>query len=210
MLPSWLFIDLTKLELSGVPAPTAAGTYDVKFTITDKAGDSAHTTFNLFVNEPPQVANLIEPIRVMRGRTTVVQIPTTTFSDANDVTLLYSVSNIDGSTLGEWITYEASTNMLSLAPGDGTEDVVMLVTATDSFGSRANTTMQIFVFADISPLSTAGRIGIVTGALLGVIALFTIVLLTYKLKSSRSDRIHSLIFAPRQDYQTTVVDKSDI
>ena len=191
-LPTWMYQDTTNLAISGVPPSSGAGTYEIKFTITDVADDATYTTFLLYVNAPPELAKSLPALSVLRGSSFVYEIPTSTFSDENDIKLLFSVSEVDGSEAPTWTIFNQETNELSGTPGDAAEDFVLLVTATDSYGAYVNTTMQVLIFEDTSSMSAAAKAGVIVGVLLGTSSLIGVGILVYKvLKRKATQKIRN-------------------
>jgi cytochrome c oxidase assembly protein subunit 15 len=96
-LPAWLHIDSATGTFSGKPANGDYGNYDIRVTATDKAGQSASTTFTLYVDNkedyPTAIGGVIDKT-LREGQMWVYE----TKSDVYDADMLISV--------GEQVTYD--------------------------------------------------------------------------------------------------------
>jgi Ca2+-binding RTX toxin-like protein len=109
--------------------------------------DSAATVAIANVNDAPTLANAIANQAVMENGVFSFTVPINTFADvdAGD-TLAYSATQMDGTALPSWISFNATTHTFSGTPLNGDLGTLSLVVkVTDSAGAMAEDTFAITV-----------------------------------------------------------------
>lgn len=151
-LPSWLTFDAQAGRLSGTPDNWDVGTLDVLVTATDSGGLSASSQFTLDilnVNDSPVVAHELANMSAVENQPFTFSVPSDTFNDDDLIhgdVLTYSATLVDGTTLPDWLSFDASTGVFTGMPATadiGSFDVA--VTATDSGGLSASSQFSLSV-----------------------------------------------------------------
>ena len=119
-LPAWLqYSEFNSvLTLSGTPAEADVGVLDLLFTATDKLGMKASDAFRLTIkdiNLAPVVATSVNLIEAFENAAFSAAAPRFTDPDAADK-LSVTVTMADGAPLPTWLSYNATSGMLSGAP----------------------------------------------------------------------------------------------
>ncbi|MDQ1326285.1 MAG: hypothetical protein QG564_1410 [Campylobacterota bacterium] len=116
---------------SGSVNTAAAGTYSITYTATDKAGNSAHKTRTVIVQEEP-VVDTTPPIVTLHGEATVTITVGATYSDAGAT----AIDDIDGE-LTPIMSGSIDTNT------EGTYTITY--TATDAAGNVGTATRTVII-----------------------------------------------------------------
>ncbi len=145
-LPAWLRWDSDRLLLEGTPGASDAGPLQLAFTATDRDGARSHTSFTLMTtaaNHAPTVAEPLALLPWLADEDTSFVLPGTLFSDPNGDPLMIDAGMADGSPLP--LRFDPVTRTLSgrLASTDLAQPLTLLVTATDTGGLSASTTVQL-------------------------------------------------------------------
>ena len=140
-LPAWLTFSAATRTFSGTPANSDVGTLAVKVTATDAGTAAVFDTFNLTVtntNDAPTVANAIADQSAAQDVAMSFQFNTNVFADV-DVgdTLSYTATDVGGSALPSWLTFNAATRTFSGTPTAGDSNLTVTVIATGCCGSNA-------------------------------------------------------------------------
>ncbi|MES9957227.1 MAG: putative Ig domain-containing protein [Sedimenticola sp.] len=152
-LPGWLTFDASTRTLSGTPLNGDVGTLSLKVSATDLAGASVHDAFTLTIdntNDAPTVETALTDQSATEDATFSFTIPEGTFRDvdAGDQ-LSLRVTQQDGSSLPDWLTFDAATRTLSGTPtirDYGSQNIV--VTAIDKGGLSISDSFQLTVDRD--------------------------------------------------------------
>ena len=173
-LPAWLsFTDAG--DFSGTPGNDDVGTFTVTTVVTDVAGASAESTFDVTVenvNDAPVLLQSADDISVNQDEALSVDV-SLLFGDidAGD-SLTYSAS-VNGSPLPTWLVLDASAGVFSGTPlNDDVGELNVTVLATDSAGESVSDTFTITVVNVNDPpvvenqtlaVSTDAEVGTVVG-----------------------------------------------
>lgn len=141
-LPGWLAFDAASRSFSGTPQRADIGNYTVRLVASDREGASAQDEFTievLSVNEPPYVAIALPDVTALEDAVLALALPAGSFADPDvDDVLSYGATLADGSSLPQWLSFDASAQAFSGTPRQadvGTLDI--RVTATDGAGEAA-------------------------------------------------------------------------
>ncbi len=147
-LPAWLRWDSERLLLEGTPGASDAGPLQLAFTATDRDGARSHTSFTLMTtaaNHAPTVAEPLALLPWLADEDYSYVLPGTLFSDPIGDPLMIDAGMADGSPLPLPLRFDPATRTLSgrLASADLAQPLTLLVTATDTGGLSATTTVQL-------------------------------------------------------------------
>ena len=138
-LPSWATFTTANLSIDGTPSSTDVGSDTVTLTATETNSLSASTTFKINVtsNNFPVLSTEIPDQTAPKDVAYSYTFPNTTFTDADNDTLTYTIANNPS-----YIAFDASTRTLSGTP---TEDYAynVTITATDGFGGSVSDTFLL-------------------------------------------------------------------
>tara|TARA_B110000971_G_C19954904_1_gene475174 strand:+ start:39 stop:1319 length:1281 start_codon:yes stop_codon:yes gene_type:complete len=146
-LPAWLTFSAATRTFSGTPANSDVGTLAVKVTATDAGTAAVFDTFNLTVtntNDAPTVANAIADQSAAQDVAMSFQFNTNVFADV-DVgdTLSYTATDVGGSALPSWLTFNAATRTFSGTPTAGDSNLTVTVIAMDTAGATQSNSFNI-------------------------------------------------------------------
>lgn len=141
-LPTWLSFDANTQTYSGTPENEDVGTYNVRLTATDIAGESASIDFELEVlnvNDAP-IATSIDNQTANEDAEFTFAVAENTFYDVDiDDVLTYISELTNGESLPTWLSFDANNQTYSGLPEN--EDVGnynIRITATDIAGENAS------------------------------------------------------------------------
>lgn len=160
-LPTWLQLDALTGVFSGTPGNEDVGNLQVRVIATDQLGASASQTFGLTVgntNDAPEVAFTLTGQQAFEDALFNFALLENLFQDADvsDV-LTYSVTQADGSTLPDWLSFDPETRTLSGLPvNNDVGSVSIKLTATDLAGAQAS---QVFAL-NVNNVNDAPEVGI--------------------------------------------------
>ncbi|MDF1625856.1 MAG: putative Ig domain-containing protein, partial [Parvibaculaceae bacterium] len=138
--PTWLTVNASTGELTGLPGQADQGTYQIVARATDSVGAVADIAFDLDVSRPNTAPLLVMPLADVNGAegTAInLTLDSGTFVDADseDALLAWSATMVDGSALPSWLQFDASAKTFTGTPGtNGSGTYAVRVTATDGFG----------------------------------------------------------------------------
>ncbi|MBD1910428.1 putative Ig domain-containing protein [Leptolyngbya sp. FACHB-8] len=149
-LPSWLSFDASTLTFSGTPTNAHVGTISVRVTATDQAGASISDSFNLVVGSTNDAPTLTAPIAdqsTLSNTSFNFRIASNTFQDVDlGDTLTYSATREDGTSLPDWLRFDASTQSFTGTPTITDAGTINLrVTATDLAGASSSDVFTLTV-----------------------------------------------------------------
>ncbi|MDQ7251718.1 putative Ig domain-containing protein, partial [Dongia sedimenti] len=146
VLPAWLSFDGSKFI--GTPAAGDTGPLAVLVTAIDKSGLTTSEILKIKVgstNTAPAVAGTVPNQTATEEAAFSFTLPSGLFTDANAHDLLtYALTKADGSALPSWLSFDGTK--LSGTPQNADVGTLSLkLTATDIYGTTANSTFQIAV-----------------------------------------------------------------
>ncbi len=156
-LPSWLSFNATTRTFSGT-APLVAANLTLKVTATDASGMSTSETFGATVAaaSAPTITSQTANQTWLQGHTVSLTLPAKTFTDPQNETLTYTVSQSNGQSLPTWLNFNATTKAFSgTVPTTGAQNLTLEVTATDGSGMSTSETFGVNVPAAVAPTITA-------------------------------------------------------
>jgi trimeric autotransporter adhesin len=138
-LPAWMQFSRSSGLLTGTPANTDVGVYQLRLVATDPSGASAAIDFSLDVkpmNRAPIIGNPLLDLVVEEEQAILFTVPITAFNDPDlGDALSYSATLATGTPLPLWLTFHASTRTFSGTPPNTASGVQNIrVTATDTSG----------------------------------------------------------------------------
>ena len=147
-LPAWLTFDPAKQTFSGTPTDQTTGAFKVAITATDLGGQATTTMLNVQINptwQAPTVTQTLPSQSVTAGVAWNYSLPASLFNEAvAGDTVSYTATQVDGSALPEWLSFDARNLVFSGTPPSGsTGTVVLKITATDMGGLSASTALNI-------------------------------------------------------------------
>ncbi len=149
-LPSWLSFSGTTRTFSGTPVNASVGVLQIQVTATDSTGAQASDVFSLTIqntNDAPTVAIAPTSQSATQGQAFSWSVPIGTFADvdAGD-TLTRTLTRSDGSALPNWLSFNATTGVLSGTPANSQVGTVALrLTATDLAGATVLAAFNLVV-----------------------------------------------------------------
>ena len=149
-LPGWLSFDVATQTFSGIPGNDNVGAVSVQVAVTDLAGATANSVFDITIaniNDAPVVTTAIPDLTTRAGAAFSWQVPVNTFTDvdAGDC-LTLGVTLVNGDPLPAWLVFDAATQTFSGIPAAGlTGNVGIQLTATDRAGATANSNFNLNV-----------------------------------------------------------------
>lgn len=160
-LPVWLSFDAVTKTFSGTPGNADVGYMVVEVTATDPAGASAVGSFAINVaniNDAPMLAQAISGQLAVENAFFSYALPADTFMDVDGSdSLAYNASLANGSPLPAWLSFDATTRVLSGVPPDGSAGGLALrVTAVDQAGSEAFSDFALVIEADSEGITLTG------------------------------------------------------
>jgi Ca2+-binding RTX toxin-like protein len=149
-LPSWLSFNAATRTFSGTPPLNFNGNIALAVTATDAGGLAATSNFTLAitaVNDAPVVANLIADQTATVGTALNFALPSNTFTDVDNPTLVLSATG-----LPSWLAFNAATGTFTGTPGAANVGTVnVTVTATDAGGLSVSDVFAITVGGGTTP-----------------------------------------------------------
>ena len=160
-LPQWLRFNADHCTFSGTPTNSDVGSLGLRVIAIDGAGASAQAPFTLTVanvNDAPTANGTLANWSVVAGDSVGYTIRADSFLDvdAGDV-LAYSANLSSGAALPSWVSFDGSTRTFSGTPtGKDRGDLVLKITATDTFGLAAYQTINVHVEPGLTLYGTSG------------------------------------------------------
>ncbi len=146
LLPNWLSFNPTSLLFSGTPLSTDIQTLELQLMATDGNGAQAQQIFNLTVTNFPVVMVAIPKQLLNIGVPYNYTLPNATFSEADQVVLLYSVQQSNGGPLPGWLSFNNMTRQLSGWPNATVAGTYLLeASAANPEGAIATTDFSLIV-----------------------------------------------------------------
>ncbi len=152
-LPEWLTFTSSQRLFSGLPSDYDTGTYSIRLTATDIAGESVYNDFNLVINNFNDSPELVNPIPDQAAFTDTpfeYIFPEDTFNDPDPGDFMnYTATLEGGSPLPAWMSFDGSDRRFYGTPAgieSGTSYPILL-TASDAALESAEDHFNIVVFA---------------------------------------------------------------
>jgi hypothetical protein len=140
--------DDLQMAASGTEFKLAVAANDgVKTAETTISIALANTNTNTNTNTPPNLVTSIIDQIATEDTSFILQIPITTFNDADTGdTLTYTVSFSDGTPLPSWLTFDSNTQTLGGTPTNNEVGALQLkITTTDTQGASASDSFNLTV-----------------------------------------------------------------
>lgn len=159
-VPAWLSFDPVSRVLSGTPTTGDIGSFQFVLWGTDNYGYSAGTYVNMNVgaaNRAPVVSSALPDQTAAEGAVFTYTVPTGAFTDPDSGDVLsYSATLADGSPLPSWLSFNASTRVLSGTP-PSVGSLSVRITARDSASLSVSDVFDLVVSVQsITRNGTAG------------------------------------------------------
>ena len=158
-IPSWLSFDAATQTLSGTPPSDVTGNLSFFYWGTDMYGFGTGTSFTLKVNLPnqaPTVLNTIADQSVTDAKAFSYTVPSTTFKDPDGDALTYTATLEDGSPLPAWLTFNASTRVLSGTSPDNAASLNIKITVKDTANQSVSDVFKLtFVIQNLTVNGTS-------------------------------------------------------
>lgn len=146
-LRKWLSYEEKSRTLSGTPAVTDTGTYEVVAVAENREGQQTRDTFNLAVqeNSPPRFVLPIPDQQAVVGNTFAYRIPDSLYQDNDRDPLSFSARS-DTTALPRWLNFDGNRRVFQGVPPDSVNEVITLVVEVkDPFGGVDSTRFQLAV-----------------------------------------------------------------
>ncbi|WP_193771107.1 putative Ig domain-containing protein [Candidatus Magnetaquicoccus inordinatus] len=148
---SWLHFDSDTRTLSGLPGNADVGVWELKLLASDPLGASSATLFHINVsnsNDAPLLLHSLHNQGVVRGTTSSFRIDESSFADADTPygdRLSWEAKQVDGSALPTWLTFDATSQLFTVTPGNDAQSLTISLQVTDQAGSKAADTFRLEV-----------------------------------------------------------------
>ena len=144
-LPSWLSFDAATRTFSGT-APATASVTGVVVRATGSDGTSSAEEFHVYASGDTPVLQVQAPdVRLTGYAAFSFTLPQDSYSVPGGGTLAYSASQVDGSALPSWISFDAATSTFSGVTPSGAASVqAVKVVATAQDGSQSAEAFHIY------------------------------------------------------------------
>jgi uncharacterized delta-60 repeat protein len=126
-------------------------------------GESLNATRSIFVeiiniNDTPILISSLDDAAAQIRQSFSYSIPVSSFQDPDSESLTYSISNIDGSELPPWLSFDATARVLSGTPEASDAGVLDIkVTVSDSSGEQVSDVFSLTVASAIVINGTPGN-----------------------------------------------------
>lgn len=134
-IPSWLHVNKTTGELTGT-VPATISNMTIVEVATDTSGLAASFTFSVTGVRAPVLTHHVANQTVMQGKAFSLSLASE-FLDTLHQKLTYAVTQSDGSSLPDWLSFNATTDVLSGTVSASAAKLGILVTATNTSGISA-------------------------------------------------------------------------
>ncbi|WP_151790459.1 putative Ig domain-containing protein, partial [Acinetobacter junii] len=159
LIPSWLTFDPVTQTLSGTPPSSVTGDLSFFYWGTDMYGLGTGTSFTLKVNPPnqaPIVLNAIADQSFTDAKAFSYTIPSTAFKDPDGDALTYTATLEDGSALPSWLTFNATTRVLSGTAPESTAPLNIKIIAKDTANQSVSDIFKVsFVVQNLTLSGTS-------------------------------------------------------
>lgn len=158
---SWFGFNSYASTFFVTPPSSAVGIMSVSVSATDHISGSVTFVVPARVSYLPVVNQRIPTQAVGIGLTYQLTIPSATFYNSNQGSLVYSIQGLSGQALPSWLSFNGTTLLGIPGMSDaGTETVI--VTATNQYGGQASTDLSLVVenFPSVAQTISAAVAGI--------------------------------------------------
>lgn len=166
-IPSWLSFDAETQTLTGTPPANISGNLSFFYWGTDMYGLGTGTSFTLKVNPPnqaPTVLNAIADQSVTDAKAFSYTIPSNTFKDPDGDVLTYSATLEDGSALPSWLSFNASTRVLSGTSPDYSTPLNIKITVKDTANQTVSDVFKLTFAVQNQTINGTNSAETLTGA----------------------------------------------
>ena len=137
-LPAWLQFNATALVLQGTPNMTDAGLLTLAVIAANNRGGQALVNFTLRVEAFPRVNQPILAQLVGVNLPFILNVPTNTFLDDEDDSLVYQASQTNGAALPNWLSFNPFAFSFSGVPQvTDLAELTLSLKAIDPYGGWA-------------------------------------------------------------------------
>ena len=149
-LPSWLTFTAATGVLNGTPTNDEVGSINITVTSTDASSASVSDDFSLTTtntNDAPTVTTAQSDVSTAEDASFSLTIPSSTFADVDTGDTSTLTATLEGGAeLPSWLTFTASTGVLSGTPtNDQVGSINITVTSTDASSASVSDTFSITV-----------------------------------------------------------------
>jgi hypothetical protein len=139
-LPSWLRFENSKfIYAPTVETPGPSNDLIIKVIASDGKGSTAESTFNISVNEAPQLVYPLDDIFVTENTSGSFVIPANSFVDPDGTALTYTAKLQDGSELPSELEFNPDTRTFTYSEDlNLTAALNIKVTASDGSGTSSS------------------------------------------------------------------------
>lgn len=147
-MPSWLSFDTSAMTLKGTPVSVAKSSYTVlvKVALVSDSTVSRSITFSLYVNTKPVVKNPIADVTWRTGIILYVEIPTSTFYDADGDTLTVTVTQKPS------FMFYSNNRIYGTATDTDVGHTTVIVTCSDPYSGSVVDTFTITITKNYFPV----------------------------------------------------------
>lgn len=147
-LPAWLSFDPASRMVSGTPGNGDVGSIALQFVASDKSGAEAVAAWRIDVedvNDAPLVRRVPGVQQLLPGFRFALDLAAGIFADPDPGDQMsYSAARLDGAGLPAWLTLDPLSGVLEgVVPATGSEQVELLLRATDLAGESASTVVRL-------------------------------------------------------------------
>ena len=155
-LPSWLSFNAATKTFTGTP-PAGSANLSIKVTATDAGGASTSETFaaNLVAPAAPTITSQTAAQSWKLGAPVNFALAANTFTDPSGEALTYTATQVNGSALPSWLSFNAATKTFTGTPPAGSANLSIKVTATDAGGASTSETFAANLVAPAAPTITS-------------------------------------------------------
>lgn len=149
-LPGWLNFNAGTGDFYGMPVNDDVGAVEIMVSATDLAGASVSDNFIISVanaNDAPVLRAPLPDLSAIEDAVFNYEIPFNSFTDVDGADALsYTVTMADSAALPAWLSFDASSRVLSGAPANGdVGNFELKVVATDIAGASADDAFTLSV-----------------------------------------------------------------
>ena len=147
-LPSWLSFDISALVLKGTPVSAAKNNYTILVKVALSSDSSVYrtVTFSLYVNTKPVIQNPIADVTWRTGIILYVNIPTSTFYDADGDTLTITVTQKPS------FMFYSDNRIYGIPTDTDVGHSTVIVTCSDPYSGTVTETFEITITQNYYPV----------------------------------------------------------
>jgi Ca2+-binding RTX toxin-like protein len=163
-LPSWLTFNVLTLTVSGTPPANFAGTLALELVANDGQISTVRpVSLNIAVVNHPPVIGTLPVVALAEDKPISVLLPASLFTDADGNNVSVSVLGANNTALPSWLSYNATTRLLTGTPPANFNGVINLaVVASD--GSATTTKPWLITVTPVNDAPAIGSLPVATSA----------------------------------------------